>query len=105
MEKEATTEGGEDKWGRRYAASALYSLVSTIANRAALNAQSGGRVAARIKTLLAKRNLTRGNKMFCHELKHILLRLENETNDIPLPSSASAAASNAANDVDEDWYR
>ena len=38
--------------------------------------------------------------MFCHELKHVLLRLENETNDVPCASSSSVSVE----DVDEDWY-
>ena len=38
--------------------------------------------------------------MFCHELKHVLLRLENETNDVPCASSSSSSVE----DVDEDWY-
>ena len=46
-----------------------------------------------------KKSLVRGNKMFCHELKHVLLRLENETNDVPCASSSSSVE-----DVDEDWY-
>ena len=48
-----------------------------------------------------KKSLVRGNKMFCHELKHVLLRLENETNDVPCASSSS---SSSVEDVDEDWY-
>ena len=47
-----------------------------------------------------KKSLVRGNKMFCHELKHVLLRLENETNDVPCASSSSSSVE----DVDEDWY-
>ena len=30
MELEATTEGGQDKWGRRYGASGMYALLSTL---------------------------------------------------------------------------
>ena len=38
--------------------------------------------------------------MFCHEMKHFILRLENETNDVPPPS----AKNRKIVDVDEDWY-
>jgi hypothetical protein len=99
MELEATTEGGQDKWGRRYGASGMYALLSTIHNRDAI--LSSNRIESRVKVLLQKNNLIKGNKLFCHELKHVLLRLETETNDIPSPSPSSSSESL---DVDEDWY-
>ena len=53
MEQESTTEGGEDKWGRRYASSGLYSLVSSGKYRTALT--ESGRVALRLKSLLVRK--------------------------------------------------
>ena len=55
MEQESTTEGGEDKWGRRYASSGLYSLVSSGKYRTALT--ESGRVALRLKSLLVRKEM------------------------------------------------
>ena len=64
MELEATTEGGQDKWGRRYGASGMYALLSTIHNRDAI--LSSNRIESRVKVLLQKNNLIKGNKLFAH---------------------------------------
>lgn len=102
MEKPSTTEGGNDKFGRRYASSALYAMCSTIHIRAAINdAELGGRVTARLKSILQKNALQKENKMFCHEIKHVLLRLETEEKEIP---PIAKNKKNTVEDVDEDWY-
>ena len=87
----------------RYAVSALYALASKQTNRnALLSTDSIGRglVLKRTKTLLQKNILTKKNKIFCHEIKHFILRLENEINEIPMVTSNGKGAV----DVDEDWF-
>ena len=86
----------------RYAVSALYALASKQTNRnALLSTDSIGRglVLKRIKILLQKNILKKNNKIFCHEMKHVILRLENEMNEIPTVSSNGKVT-----DVDEDWF-
>ena len=83
--------------------SALYALASKQTNRnALLSTDSIGRglVLKRTKTLLQKNILTKKNKIFCHEIKHFILRLENEINEIPMVTSNGKGAV----DVDEDWF-
>ena len=110
MEEKATCENGDDKWGRRYASAALYALCATTSHRDALNYKdvegeenksSSGRVKAKLKTLLHKSALNKKHKLFAHEIKHCLLRLETEENNIP-PSNSTIGTSDQ--DVDEDWY-
>ncbi len=65
---------------------------------------SGGYIPTRLKALQKKRALSRDNKPFCHELKHVLLRLESTAEDqtiAPPPMGASTAAGDL--DLDEDW--
>ena len=65
---------------------------------------SGGNIPTRLKALQKKRALSRDNKPFCHELKHVLLRLESTAEDqtiAPPPMGASTAAGDL--DLDEDW--
>lgn len=64
---------------------------------------SGGNVIPKIKSTLSKKALSRENKSFCHELKHILLRLENtpQGEDIPLSPASSAISGDL--DLDCDW--
>ena len=46
---------------------------------------------------------SREHKPFCHELKHILLRLENTPEGEDIPSSSSPGAMSGDLDLDCDW--
>ncbi len=57
----------------------------------------------RLKALLSKKALSREHKPFCHELKHVLLRLENTPDGEDIPMSSSSDAISGDLDLDCDW--
>ena len=56
---------------------------------------------SKLKAILSKKTLLRENKAFCHELKHVLLRLENTPEGEDIPTSATSISGDL--DLDCDW--